>query len=91
MANAIGLKVEAQGTVGENPAMLRFQYEVLFIDESIGVIQSHSVFFDTNTDVTPQQFRAAFSAAILAKAAELFPAMTLQETDCVIDVMQRGN
>lgn len=90
MASALGLKVVGYNLSGE-PAELQMQYEVFVRDSGLNVSESISVFFTIAPDVTAQQFRSAFTSAIIAEVARLWPTMSLSASDCLIDVVQRGN
>lgn len=90
MASALGLRVAGYNLAGD-PPQLQLQYEVFFRDETLNVAESMSVYFNVPADVTPQQFRTLFAAAILEAAGSTWPTMELTESDCLIDVVQRGN
>lgn len=86
----MGMKVVGYNLGGE-PPQLQLQYDVFYGDSTLGVAESVSVYVHIPDDVTPQQFRSLFAAAIIETAAQLWPTMQLAESDCIIDVVQRGN
>jgi hypothetical protein len=86
MASALGMKAINQAVDAEDN--ISITYEVLVVSLP-AVRETMSVTFAVSPSVTPQQFRTAFSAAIVEQAQVIF-GVTLSANDCLIDQMQRG-
>lgn len=60
-------------------------------DSANDVYEQFSVTFRVPDGTTPQQFRSIFTQALLDQVASQFPTASVTASDCLIDVVQRGN
>lgn len=89
MANAIVMQIN--NTDVDSDGTIQIEYSGFVRDVAQGIHGGLPVTIRITPSMTPQQFRSELTNQTIEIAKSHYPTVTLNPSDCLIDVMQRGN